>query len=271
MFSQCPASRFLDDASKSCVEEGTRILLSKFFDVMCARTVHLQSGISSLIEAHVRATTGISLSELSKADGRELAPSKTDVLPTEEAIGQCCSRLAQAPQLPHISAGITFGMDEAPSSPKTAWGLSFHRGPLPLLEVCISDGTGFKPPSGWAEPLIGSEAAHVLWISGKGYVGRADHLYLRLKRQKVFPDSRGDSNDEAVRAGQHLRRLCQEVWSKQGHEKAGPYKLAPLRWSQNRFLRKFDKMLVAQVGREKLSQFLRAMGTDLAQWLRASE
>ena len=268
-FSQCPASRFLDDASKNSIEEGTRILLSEFFGVMGTQTVHLRSGISPLIESHLKATAGISLSELSNASSRELEPLKADVLPTGKAIRQCCSRMAQAPQLPCISAGIIFGIDKEPNRPRTAWGLKLHRGPLTLLELCISDGRGFKPPSGWAEPLIGREAAHVLWISGKGYVGGGEYLYLLLKRQQLFPYSKGESSEGAVGAGQHLRRLCQEVWSEQGHEKPGPYKLSSSRWSQKRFVRKFDKILVARVGGEKLGQILRAMGTDLDQWLHA--
>lgn len=269
LFSQHPASRFLDDANKSSIEEGTRILLSNFFDVMRAQTVHLQSGISPLIEAHLKATAGISLSELSKAEGREPAPLKTDVLPTGEAIGVCCLRMTQAPQLPGLSSGIVFGMGKEPNSPRNAWELGLHRGPLPLLELRISDGLGFKPPKGWAETLINSEAAHVLWVSGKGYVGGADYLYLLLKRQELFPWSKGDSSEGAVATGQHLRRLCKEVWSKQGGEKHGLYTLSSWRWSQKRFVRKFDKLLVDQVGREKLAQVLQAMGTDLDQWLQA--
>jgi hypothetical protein len=271
LFSQRPASRFLDDASKSSIEEATRILLSNFFDVMRAQTVHLQSGVSPLIEAHLKTTTGTSLPELSNAGDRVPGPLKIEVLPTADAISQCCLRMTQAPQPSGISTGITFGLDKEPNGPSTTWGLWLHRGPLPLLELYISDGTGFKPPRGWAEGLISNEAAHVVWISGKGYVGGADHLYLWLKRQKLFPYSKGESSDGAVVAGQHLRRSCQEVWSKESDEKTGPYKLSSWRWSQKRFVRKFDKILVGQIGSRELAGVLKAMGTNLDDWLQACE
>lgn len=234
LFSQHPASKFLDDASESCIEDGAKVLLSGFFDAMHVQKVHFEK----------------------------------NVLPIEEAVGQCCLRMAQAPQRPNLSSGIVFGMDKEPNSPRTAWELWLHRGPLPLLELCISDGIGFKPPRGWAQPLLSDGAAHVLWVSGKGYVGGADYLYLLLKRQKLFPYSKGDSGEGAVAAGQQLRQLCSQVWSKQG-AKAGPYKLSSWGWSQKRFIRKFDKLLVDQVGREKLAQVLKTMGTDLDQWFQA--
>jgi hypothetical protein len=108
----------------------------------------------------------------------------------------------------------------------------------------------------------------VLWISGEGHVGGADHLYLLLKRQKLFPYSKGESCDGAVEAGQHLRQLCREAWSKQGRE-TGPYKLSSWHWRQKRFIRKFDKMLIREVGSQKVAEVLKTMGTDLDDWLQA--
>lgn len=271
LFSQHPAARFLSDTSRDSVEEGTSALLSGFFDVMDVRAVHLQLGVSPLIEAHVKAATGMSLAELLQADGREPDPFSTKVFPRGEAVGQCCRRMLQTPQLPSISAGIAFGLDQEPDSPRTTWGLWLHRGPLPVLELCISDGTGFKPPGGWAESLISTEAAHVVWMSGKGYMGRPDYLYLWLKRRKLFPHSKGYSSSTAIEAGQRLRQLCQGVRSERNGWQSGPYKLSSWRWRQKRFVRDFDKMLVGRIGSDELAEILKAMGISPEGWLQACE
>lgn len=214
---------------------------------MGTQTVYLKSGISP---------TGTS---------------KTNIFQMEEAVNQCCVRMLEALQPHGVSGGVSFGLDEEADSPKSGWRLWLHRGPLPLLEIELPDRTGFKPPPEWRKSLISSGAAHVICTGGNGYLGSADHLYLLLKRQKLFPYSKGDSGEGAVAAGQHLRLLCGEIWSKQGGEKAGPHKLSSWRWSQKRFVRKFDKMLVTQTGSQELIGILKAMGTDLDQWFQACE
>jgi hypothetical protein len=140
--------------------------------------------------------------------------------------------------------------------------LMFHRGPLPLLELSISDQVGFKPPPDWADSLIKSGAAHVL-STNRGYVGSANHLYLFLKRNGIFPHSKGDSSVEAVSAGQSLQQFCCEVASGQA---VTTQTLSFWRWRQKRFLHKFDQALRAHVGADKLGIVLKAMGTSPDEW-----
>jgi hypothetical protein len=269
LVSVCPARRFLDGLNIQHVQAGTRVLLSAFFEAMHARTVYLESGVSPRIKALAEAATGIPVLALGDEVDTQRGRPKANVLPIEAAIEESSARMTQLQELPNVSAGISFGLDQEPNSPKNRWGLVLHRGPLPLLELRISDGSRFEPPDGWAECLIRNGSAHVVWVSGKGYVGGADHLYLFLKNQKLFPYSKGESSGGAIEAGQYLRRSCQEVWSKHSGEKAGPYKLSSWRWSQKLFVRNFDKMLIAQIGSEELAGVLKAMGTDLENWLPA--
>ena len=50
----------------------------------------------------------------------------------------------------------------------------------------------------------------------------------------------------------------------------GLYQLSSWRWSQRRFVRKFDKLLLDSLGREELAKALKPMGTDLDHWLKAT-
>lgn len=269
LFSQCPARRFLDDASTNSINQESRILLSNFFGVMRAQNVHLRSGMPRWVGAYVDAASGIPLSEHSRADAPAPSHSEIRVLPIREAVVECCSKMTRAPQLPSVSGGISFGLDRDPNGPRNSWTLALHRGPLPLLELGISDGTGFKPPSGWDEMLFTNGGAHVLWVVGTGYIGRADHIYLLLKRKQLFQWSKGDCSSSAVRAGGELRRLCEAAWEKGSHAKTNPFRLSTWRWRQRRFVREFDRRLLARVERDQIAGILSAMGTNIDNWLRA--
>lgn len=266
LFSQCPARRFIDGLTDRYVEDGARILLSGFISAIGARTIYLRTGLSPEMRASVERETGSSLA------GSVLAgePRRIETHPADQGVGVLSVRMTQIPMLPRVSGGVTFGVDEEPISPRTQWHLVFHRGPLLLLEIDISDGTGFKPPRGWVESLTSRGAAHICWESKKGYVGSGDHLYLFFKRLKVFPHSKHSSNEEGIQAGIHLRQLCRDVWSKHGWEQAGVYQLSSGRGSQQRFVRKFDKMLLDRLGPEALTKVLEQMGTTLHEWVKAA-
>ena len=252
------------------VQGGARVLLGAFLEAMRTQAVYVGSGMSRRIRALAEAATGIPVLALGDDAENQTGRPKPNVFPVKVAVEECSARMTQLQELPDASGGISFGMDGEPNSPKRGWSLWLHRGPLPLLEIELSDRNGFKPPPGWQECLLSGGATHVL-TDGSGYRGGADHLYLLLKRQKVFPWSKGDSSEGAVAAGQRLRRLCQEVWSKESGEKAGPYKLSSWRRSQKRFVRNFDKMLIGRIGSQELAGVLKAMGTDLDYWLQACE
>lgn len=187
--------------------------------------------------------------------------------PPEIAVETCVARMAKLRVIPGVFRGISFGIDVEPTEPKTSWSIVFQRGPLPLLEIELSDITGFHPPQRWLHSVIESKCAHL--VRGESsYMGGGDHLFLMLKRFNFFPYSKGDSSSEAVAAGQRLRELCSEVWQKQSGNGGHLYKLSSWQGRQERFVRKFDQML-QHVGSEKVSAILKEMGTRLESWLPA--
>jgi hypothetical protein len=271
LISICPARRFLEGAKWEHVQAETDILLASFFEAMAAKSIYLQSGIAPRIASLAEAETGISLSAFYGEAVAQAEVPETNIFPPKVASGECSIRMTQIPQLPKASAGISFGLDEEPNSPRTRWSVVLHRGPLPLLEIGISDEKGFRLPGGWPATLVSGGAAHVVWISGNRYLGAADQVYLWLKREKLFPYSKGDSGEEAITAGQRLRQLCQNAWAQYGGEKTEPYELSSWHWSQKRFVRNFDKVLLSRVGSRELSKTLKPMGTNVDQWLQACE
>src|SRR5262249_5593531 len=127
------------------------------------------------------------------------------------AVETCASRLAKLPEIPCVSRGISFGIDVEPVSPDTSWHIFLHRGPLPQLEIELSNAPGFHPPDGWREALIKSQCAHVVRFGR----GSGDNVALSLKRTRLFPHSKGSSSVNAVSAGRQLRKFCREAWQKQ--------------------------------------------------------
>jgi hypothetical protein len=190
--------------------------------------------------------------------------------PLRTAIETCASRMAQLPEIAGISRGISFGIDVQPTGPKTNWNVILHRGPLPLLEIELSDITGFHPPQRWVESMVESKVAHI--ISRKhSHLGSGDHLFLMLKRFKLFPYSKGNSSSDAVAAGQRIRRLCREVGQKLSGDPETLYALSSWEWKRKRFVRMFDKALLEHAGSENLDALLKEMGTRLDSWLPACE
>ena len=232
---QSPARRFIDGLSDDEIAAGVKKLLSGFFDATAAHTVEVESG--------------------------PFVP--------PEAVNQLCLLLVRAPRLPEVSSGVSFGIDKD-RNPRSKWSLLLHRGPLPLLELRTTKGTGFDPPRKWEQVLIDSGAAHIAWTSGKEYFGAADSIYLLKKRRELFPQSKGRSTDEAVKSGLRLRQLCRDVWSEKP-EATKPYRLSSWKRTQKRFIKGFDDLLVRKVGAEEFSEVLAAMGTNLPEWLAASD
>jgi hypothetical protein len=232
---QSPARRFIDGLSASEVEAGARDLLAGFLSAAEAHTVDLESGAFG----------------------------------PEDAVNRLCHLLVRAPQLPGVSSGVSFAIDKG-KDPKSNWSLLLHRGPLPLLELRTIKGRGFDPPRQWEQVLVASGAVHVAWTNGKEYLGAADSIYLLKRRRKLFPQSKGRSTDDAIKSGLRLRQLCRDVWSEKP-EATKPYRLSSWKRTQKRFMKSFDDLLVRKVGAEELSQVLAAMGTNLPEWLAASD
>jgi hypothetical protein len=102
----------------------------------------------------------------------------------------------------------------------------------------------------------------------KRYWGAGGHIYLLKKRQDLFPFSKGDSGEEAIKAGRRLRDLCHIVWRRQRGNKAGLCKLSSL--EQKRFMQRFDEALLDEVGVEGLAALLEVMGINVDHWLRSA-
>ena len=150
---------------------------------------------------------------LSAADDDESTSGEPRVVSesVDRAVETCAARLAKLPEIPYVSRGISFGIDVKPSGPDTSWTLILHRGPLPLLEIELSNTPGFHPPEGWKDGLINTHCAHVV----RSTMGSGDNVLVLLKRTSLFPYSKGNSLPLAVAAGQQLRKLCREAWQKQ--------------------------------------------------------
>jgi len=193
------------------------------------------------------------------------------VEPLEVAVETCATRMARLQEIPKVSRGIAFGIDVEPGGPKTMWSVVFHRGPLPLVEIELSDLTGFHPPLAWLDSIVESKCAHAVSRKAGRLSGGGDLLFLMLKRRELFPYSKGNSSNEAVAAGQSLRKLCREAWLKQSNNTDSSYELSPYQWRRKQFVRKFDRMLIEYAGSDNLSAILKKMGTRLESWLPACE
>lgn len=211
------------------------------------------------------------LSSIGDDEGMGGGNQRVVVESVEIAVETCATRISKLRPIPKISRGIAFGIDRKPEGPNSSWSVVLHCGPLPLLEIELSDVTGFRPPKPWRNSIVESKCAHV--ISGKGgsYLGGGDHLFLMLKRCKLFPYSKGDASSEAVIAGQRLRQWCREVWQEQSGNSESLHELSSWQWRRKRFVREFDKMLIQRVGSETFSATLKQMGTRLESWLPARE
>jgi hypothetical protein len=266
LFSLSPVYRFIDGLGN--VESNARILLAGFLEAMGARTMHLESAPSQGIKARLeRLLPPDALNGLTGWGER----GETKVLPAKDSVEVCSALVKEFPQIPNVSGGVSFGINEDANSPGNRWHIMLHRGPLPLLEITISDSARFAPPAGWETILVNSKSAHIICTSHSQYLGMPANIYLLQKRQKLFPYSRGKSTDDAVESGLRLRRLCYEAWAQQKARHTDLCEV-PLRGGkQRRFLRQFDELLLSAVGFDTLNEILTGMGTDLDKWNQAGQ
>jgi len=277
-----PVRRFLDSASDEHVYSGTRLLVSGFLRAMRAQSVYFKYGMHPLMrELMMKGVAGSAGSQRSGAGGmlssigddEEMGGGEDRVVvePVEAAVETCTIRMAKLRESSKVSRGISFGIDREPAGPSSSWKVILHRGPLPLLQIELSDITGFRPPKQWVDSVVESNCAHVISRKSRPTLGGGDHLFLWLKRYKLFPYSKGEASIEAVTAGQRLRKWCREVWQEQSGDAASLYELSSWQWRRKRFVRRFDAMLTQHVGAEKLNSTLKEMGTRLESWLPAFE
>lgn len=256
MFSMSPAYRLLGGISEDLVGSEARILLAGFFEAMGTRTVYLPGPSSIAFVDLVEKATGMPL---------DVTSEREEALTPGDAVSACAARLISGQPFPGISRGISFGLDQLPTSPKNRWHLMLHRGPLPSLSITISDNSAFRPVAGWEKVLICKGAAHIVW-NGKVYLGTRNNIYLLLKTRQLFPYSKASSTQGAIDGGLMLQKLCRNLALKDGQQEE-MFRLRSWHWARKRFLRNFDQLLVQQVGTEELTQILSAMGTDLDTWL----
>lgn len=283
LFSIAPAQQFLDSASSQYVYAGTKLMVSGFLRAMQAENVYFKYGMHPLMrELMMKGAFGRADSQgiavggkllFSIGDDEEIGGGDERVVvePVETAVETCATRMSRLRPIPKVSRGISFGIDRKPEGPKSRWSVVLHCGPLPLLAIELSDITGFRPPKPWLNSVVESKCAHVIQGESGRYLGGGDHLFLVLKRYKLFPFSKGDANSEAVTAGQRLRKWCREVWQEQSGNAESLHELSSWQWRRKRFVRGFDRMLTQRVSPESLNATLREMGTRLESWLPACE
>jgi len=285
LFPRCTIHKFLDDPTAEGVEHEARMLLGAVFAATRAKTAQRFSGTFSASEAMAEFPRWLIRPEEIPEEERMVAIDKglyaraADDQRYSKATREYFAHLAQghpsrAAGAETVSAGISFGIGNE-SNPSSWWNLTVYRGPFPLLELLSYHGYDFEPPSGWEESLFANrEAVHVLMIDTragvgvKRYRGAGHHIYLLGKSQNLFPFSQGDPGEEAIKAGRRLRDLCHIVWKRQRGNKADLYRLSSS--DQPRFMQRFDKALLDEVGAEKLAGLLEVIGTDLDHWLQGA-
>ncbi|MGA2603559.1 MAG: hypothetical protein ABSG14_04965 [Verrucomicrobiia bacterium] len=282
---QCTIHKFLDDPTGAGLEGEIRMFLGAFFEATRARTAQRFAGAYLISEATARFPRWLIRPEEIPEDermvgiDRDLYARAANDERYSKATREYFAHLAQghsslAIGAGTVSGGMSFGLDKE-SNRRSWWDLNLYRGPLPILELLSYHGYDFKPLGGWERSLFANgEAVHVLWMDAragagvKRYWGAGGNIYLLKKRQDLLPVSKGDSGEEAIKAGRRLRDLCRIVWRRQRGNKAGLYKLSSL--DQKRFMQRFDKALLDEVGAEKLAVLLEMMGTSLDHWLRSA-
>jgi hypothetical protein len=235
LFPLCRIVKFVDGVSPGVMQAASRPLLEGFLSSLTVRRVRLSPRTQSV------------------------------TLDAPEAIGECSRQMAELKPVPNASRGISFGLD-GDARTKSEWELLLHRGPLPVLELTTLTESGFHPEAGWGAGLLDMQTADV-FCDEKGYLGGEHFIYMLLKAQRLFPYSTGKTTPEAIAAGLELRRACQKI-SKQ----KSPYKLELFRLSggssrKRHFLRQFDSALLDTDGSNSLAKVLKAMGTDIQEWL----
>lgn len=282
LFSIAPAQRFLDGASGEHIHAGARILLSGFLAAIQAHNIYFKYGMHPLMrEMMLKGAFGGAQSQRIGAGGSLLSSIGDDDETTagdprvvketpEVAVETCAVRLSKLSENPGVSRGIKFGINGEPSSPKSSWSVVLHRGPMPLLQMELSDISGFDPPRAWFNSITKSDCAHIVQKKWGPCWGRGDHLFLMLKRTELFPYSKGKTSTEAVTAGQRLRGWCAEVIETRRNLKEFQ-KLSNWNSRRKRFVRDFDTMLVEHVGAESMDKTLREMGTFPEVWFHSHD
>lgn len=276
LISISPAKRFLDTTNSEDIYAATKLLLSGFLQVMQAKTIYFRYGMHPMMRDLMTRTLhhagtqrfgagGILLFSADDDDESTSGELRVVAESVDAAVETCATRLAKLPEIPGVSRGISFGIDVEPSGPDTSWSVVLHRGPLPLLEIELSNTPGFHPPDGWRDTLINSRCAHVV----RSTIGSGDNVLLSRKRIMLFPYSKGNSSPRAVAAGQQLRKLCREAWQKQSGSSDTLYELSSWTWRRRRFTRKFDQILLDHAGSENLNAILKQMDARLESWLAA--
>lgn len=271
-----PAKRFLDSLDPEHVCTSTKLLLSGFLEVMHAKTIYFKYGMHPIMRDMAARGLHQAGTQRFGSGGRLLSSTNNDdestggepriaAEPVGDAIETCARRLVKLPEISRVSRGISFGIDVKPSSPDTSWSLLLHRGPLPLLEIELSNMPGFHPPKGWQDALLDTHCADVV----RSTIGTGDNIFVLLKRRDLFPYSTGNSSLQAVAAGQQLRKLCLEAWQKQTGSADTYHELSALKWRRRRFVKKFDRILLDYTSSENLNAILNQIGTRLESWLAA--
>lgn len=282
LFSIAPVQRFLDSASSEHVFSGTKLLVSGFLRAMQAQNIYFKYGMHPLMRELMikgafgpfdsqRMGLGSNLSAIGDDEEMGGGDERVVVEPVEAAAETCAIRMSKLREIPKVSRGISFGMDRKPEGPDSRWSIVLHRGPLPLLQIELSSITGFRPRKQWVDSLAESNCAHVISRKGGPTLGGGDHLFLWMKRYKLFPYSKGDASNDAVMAGLRLRKWCRDVWQETSGDAESLYELSSWQWRRKRFVRRFDGMLAQHAGSESLNATLMEMGTRLESWLPACE
>jgi hypothetical protein len=235
LFPLCRIVKFVDGLSASVLEAASRPLLEGFLGSLTVRNVRLPPRANSV------------------------------TLDTAEAIGQCSRRMSEMKPVPNASRGISLGL-EGDAHTKSDWDLLLHRGPLPVLELTTLTDSGFLPAAGWGASLVEFRTADV-FCDEKGYLGGQHSIYLLLKQQRLFPYSTGKTTPEAIAAGLELRRACLKISNQKSPYKLELYRLSGGSSKKRHFLRQFDSALLDADGSNSLAKVLKAMGTDIQDWL----
>jgi len=283
LFSISPAQRFLDSAGSEDVYAGCKQLVFAFFRAMQAQQIYFKYGMHPLSRELMMkhgipganterfGTGGQLLSSI--GDDEEMCGGDERILvqSPETAAETCATRMARLKLIPGASRGISFGIETTPDGPAHSWGIVLHRGPLPLLEIELSDLTGFHPPRSFRTAMLESHAAHIISGRNSRTTGRGDYLFLLLKRWRLFPYSKGSGESDSVLVGNSLRRVCHETWQKLADNPEPLCELSNWNWRRKRFVRKFDRALLEEYGADDLDILLKRMGTRLESWLAACE
>jgi hypothetical protein len=123
-----PAKRFLDTANPEDIYAATKLLLSGFLQVMQAKTIYFKYGMHPMMRDLMARNLhhagsqrlGFGGSLVYSADDDDQSTSGEPRVVAESvdvAVETCAKRLANLPEIPSISRGVSFGIDVEPSGP----------------------------------------------------------------------------------------------------------------------------------------------------------